>query len=428
MKFKTVLIILIIGQILYARCPTSKKYWQNQIQKTHTIEQFFINNYECQQNFYRVLNSSEKIYFDTILYPYPKKLSKVQYINRWLAMLLENDSDFFKRFTFFNNYFAVHKNDITTRQLQCFQRQKGFPKAVSKQKFYNELKRRGMENDVNYLYPLIRWSYLNSGIDMSLSAKRVEKAQKIFGIIKSKIGDNEQFARYIALFDLEYNYVSNYMSKNLNIPEIKAYKLLVILTYLESRGNVFALSTTGAFGPLQITMHYYMMYGQPNNPFNPKSSLIKLANKFIYYNKIGKSLDASVIAYKSGSLQKCQNSSNINDVDCRYYHDYKQYLYGMRGMSRKSDISRYLTGKSYRYPALNRLNRARNIYSAKEYEPYQYAVLKGNILLDIARDSLYMDGTRFKSLGEMKRSDIYKLQYRYGVNQIGVVSDKKVCY
>jgi len=39
-----------------------------------------------------------------------------------------------------------------------------------------------------------------------------------------------------------------------------------------------AISKTGAFGPLQLTMHYYMLYGTPNNPFNPKSSLIKLAN------------------------------------------------------------------------------------------------------------------------------------------------------
>jgi len=38
-----------------------------------------------------------------------------------------------------------------------------------------------------------------------------------------------------------------------------------------------------------------------------------------------------------------------------------------------------------------------------------------------------MDGVRFKSLGKMKRSDIYKLQDRYGASQIGVVSDKKVC-
>ncbi|HHB94132.1 MAG TPA: hypothetical protein ENK88_03215 [Campylobacterales bacterium] len=425
-KLKIVLTIMIIGQTLHAGCTTSKRYWQNQIQKSKVLEKFFINNYECQQDFYRALDNSQKIYFDTIIYP--KGLNKKQYTNRWLAMLLENDGDFFKRFPFFNNYFAIHKNNITTRQLQCFQRQRGFPQAVAKSKFYNEINRRGMSNDVNYLYPLIRWSYLNSGIDMSLSAKRVEIAQKIFGITKSKIGDNEQFARYIALFDMEYNYVSNYLAKNLNIPSIEAYKLLVILTYLESRGNVFALSSTGAFGPLQITMHYYMMYGQPNNPFNPKSSLIKLANKFIYYNKIGKSLDTSVIAYKSGSLQKCQDNLNINDVDCKYYHDYKQYLYGMRGINRKSEISRYLTGKSYRYPALNRINRARNMYSAKQYEPYQYAVLKGDILLRGARDSLYMDGTHFKSLGQMKRSDIYKLQHRYGANQIDVVSDKKVCY
>jgi len=425
-RLKIVLAIVIIGQTLYAKCPSSKRYWQNQIQKSKVLEKFFIDNYKCQQNFYQALDIPQKIYFDTITYS--TGLNQKQYINRWIAMLLQNDNDFFKRFTFFNNYFATHRDNITTRQLQCFQRQKGFPQPVAKYKFFYEIDKRGMSNDVNYLYPLIRWSYLNSGKDMSLSTKRVEIAQKVFGMTQGKIGDNEQFARYIALFDSEYNYVANYLAKNIDIPPIEAYKLLVILTYLESRGNVFAISSTGAFGPLQLTMHYYMMYGQPNNPFNPKSSLIKLANKFIYYNRIGKNLDSSVIAYKSGSLTKCQDSLNIDDVDCRYYYEYKKYLYGMRGISNKDDISRYLTSKSYRYPSLHRLKRARNFYSAKQYEPYQYAVLKGNILLDRAKDSLYIDGGYFKSLGKMKRSDIYKLQNRYGTTQIGMVSDKKVCY
>jgi len=425
-RLKIVLTILIIGQTLYAKCPSSKQYWQNKIKKTEKIEKFFINNYECQQNFYRVLNTPQKIYFDTITYP--NRLTKRQYTNRWLAMLIQNDSDFFKRFSFFNNYFTTHKNSITTRQLQCFQRQKGFQKYVSKSDFFYEIDKRGMKNDVNYLYPLIRWAYQNSGRDMSLSARRVDIAQNLFGITKGQIGDNEQFARYIALFDSEYNYVANYLARNINISSIKAYKLLVILTYLESRGNVFALSSTGAFGPLQLTMHYYMMYGQPNNPFNPKSSLIKLANKFIYYNKIGKDLDSSVIAYKSGSLTKCKNSSNINDVDCRYYYNYKKYLYGMRRINRKDNISRYLSGKSYRYPQLNKLKRAKNFYSAKQYEPYQYAVLKGDILLNKSQNSLYIDGGYFKSLGKMKRSDIYRLQDRYGSSLIGMVSDKKVCY
>ncbi len=94
---------------------------------------------------------------------------------------------------------------------------------------------------------------------------------------------------------------------------------MVILTFLESRGNLFAISKTGAFGPLQLTMHYYMLYGTPNNPFNPKSSLIKLANKFIYYHRTGKSIDESVIAYKSGSLSKCQDIDVVDDVDCRYF-------------------------------------------------------------------------------------------------------------
>jgi len=426
MRLKIIILLIIVIQNIYAGCSNSPRYWKNEIKKHRFIEQFFIKNYECQQSFYRALDIPQKIYFDTVVYP--NGINKEQYTNRWLAMLLQNDRDFFIRFSFFNNYFAIHKNNITTRQLQCFQRQRGFPQAVSKYTFFNELKKRGIENDVNYLYPLIRWAYLNDGIDMTLSAKRVQEAQKIFGIEVGKVGDKEQFARYIALFDREYDYVANYLSKNLNIPQIEAYKLLVVLTFLESRGNIFALSSTGAFGPLQLTMHYYMMYGQPNNPFNPKSSLIKLANKFLYYNKIGKSIDESVVAYKSGSLSKCQDGLNINDTDCRYYIDYKRYMLGMAGVNKKGDISRYLTGKSYRYPELYRLNRAKNLYSIKQYEPYQYALIKGDILQNRVRNSLYIDGEYFKSLGRMKRSDIYRLQQIYGASKIGVVSDKKVCY
>ncbi len=422
---KKIITLLILTLNIYANCSNSNRFWTNKLADSKSLEQFFIDNYSCKREFYKSLNSVQKIYFDTVLYPYG--LTKRQYINRWLAIVY-NDKSFFKKFRFFNNYFATHKNNITTHQLNCFQKRRGFKEYINKEIFYRELSKRGMINNVSYLYPLIRWSYQNSGIDMRLSAKRVEAGERTFGIKRGKIGNSEQFARYIALFNREYSEVAIELSKNSTISKLDAYKLLVILTYLESRGNIFATSSTGAFGPLQLTMHYYMMYGEPNNPFNPKSSIIKLANKFVYYNKIGKSLDASVIAYKSGSLTKCQDEVNSQDVDCRYYNDFKRYMYGMEGLTRHSDISKYLTGKSYISKKLDSLKRARNPDGLKYYEPYQYAVLKGGVLRDRALNSIYMSGEVFKSLGKMKRSDIYYLQNRYGANKIGVISDKKVCY
>ncbi len=426
MKHKLTLafLLMLFSTQIYAKCSTSKQFWRMEISQNQSLEQFFIDNYSCKKQFYRSLNGSEKIYFDTVLYPY--SLSKTQYINRWLAIAY-SDKNFFNKFSFFNNYFATHKNSITTHQLHCFEKQQGFEEPVEKVEFYKELTKRKMMNDVSYLYPLIRWSYENSGIDMSLSAKRVKKAEKVFGINRGKIGDSEQFARYIALFNVEYSAVALELSQKTGISRLDAYKLLVILTYLESRGNIFALSSTGAFGPLQLTMHFYMMYGEPNNPFNPKSSIIKLANKFIHYNRIGKSLDASVIAYKSGSLTKCQDSLSVDDVDCKYYNDFKRYMYGMRNMSTKSEISRYLTGKYYISSKLDALKRSKNPNSIKHYEPYQYAVIKGNTPLKV-KNSMYISGGFFKSLGKMKRSDIYRLQDKYGINNIGVISDKKVCY
>ncbi len=426
MKHKLTLafLLMLFSTQIYAKCSTSKQFWRMEISQSQSLEQFFIDNYSCKKQFYRSLNGSEKIYFDTVLYPYD--LSKTQYINRWLAIAY-SDKNFFNKFTFFNNYFSTHKNSITTHQLHCFEKQQGFEEPVEKVEFYKELSKRKMINDVSYLYPLIRWSYENSGIDMSLSAKRVNKAEKIFGINRGKIGDNEQFARYIALFNVEYNAVALELSQKTDISRLDAYKLLVILTYLESRGNIFALSSTGAFGPLQLTMHYYMMYGEPNNPFNPKSSIIKLANKFIHYNRIDKSLDASVIAYKSGSLTKCQDNLSVDDVDCKYYNDFKRYMYGMRNMSTKSEISRYLTGKYYISPKLDALKRSKNPNDIKHYEPYQYAVIKRKIPQRV-KNSMYISGGFFKSLGKMKRSDIYRLQDKYGINNIGVISDKKVCY
>ncbi len=425
MKRKIILLLLVLTLNIYAECSNSHRFWANKLSHSKSLEQFFIDNYSCKREFYKSLNSSQKIYFDTVLYPYG--LTKRQYINRWLAIAY-NDKSFFKKFTFFNNYFATHKDNITTHQLYCFQKQRGFRNSLNKKIFYLELAKRGMLNNVSYLYPLIRWSYQNSGIDMRLSAKRVEAGEKAFGIKRGKIGNNNQFARYIALFDREYSEIARELSKRTTISKLDAYKLLVVLTYLESRGNIFATSSTGAFGALQLTMHYYMMYGEPNNPFNPKSSIIKLANKFVYYNKIGKSLDASVIAYKSGSLTKCQDEVNSRDVDCRYYSDFKRYMYGMEGLTRHSEISKYLTGRSYISKKLSSLKRSRNPNGLKYYEPYQYAVLKGGVLRDRALNSIYMSGEVFKSLGKMKRSDIYYLQNRYGANRVGVISDKKVCY
>jgi hypothetical protein len=286
-----------------------------------------------------------------------------------------------------------------------------------------------MLNSVSYLYPLIRWSYENVGIDMKLSRERVQKAEEVFGIKRGKIGDNEQFARYIAIFDREYDAVAQELSQKIGLPKLEAYKLLLTLTYLESRGNIFAVSKTGAFGPLQLTMHFYMLYGEPNNPFNPKSSIIKLINKFIHYHRVGKSLDESVIAYKSGSLTKCRDEVNSNDADCKYYNNFKYYMYAMRNMRTKAEVSRYFTGKCYISKGLNRLKRYVNPNGIKFYEPYQYAVIKrSNILRKRRRNSMYLNGRYFKSLGKMKRSDIYKLQDRYGFSKIGVISDKRVCY
>ena len=424
-QLKMILLLLLLNEQLNANCTTNPKVWQNKIANSPQIEQFFMENASCQRAFYPHLTRAQKIYFDTVLYP--NNLSQSAYKNRWRAMLLD-DKAFFKSFTFFNNYFTKHHAKVTSKEFACFQKQRGFAQRVSQNNFYHELSKRDMLHDVSYLYPLIRWAYLHNGVDMELSRERVRKAEQTFGIRKGKVGNNEQFARFIALFDEEYDSVATSLASSLNISKMKAYKLLLIITYLESRGNIFALSTTGAFGPTQLTLHYYMMYGEPNKPFSVKASLIKLANKFVHYHHIGKSLDSSVIAYKSGSLTKCQNAQHSSDVDCRYYNDYKRYMREMSGMGNKERISRHLSGKSYFSESLSHLNRHKNSHDVKHYEPYQYAVLKGRTLANRAQQSQYLNGGYFNSLGKMKRSEIYELQNQFGVRNIGVVSDKKVCY
>jgi len=170
------------------------------------------------------------------------------------------------------------------------------------------------------------------------------------------------------------------------------------------------------------------MYGEPNNPFNPRASIMKLANKFIHYYKTGNSMDASVIAYKSGSLAKCQSGEGRNSADCKYYYSYKRLMSEMVNLNTKIQVSRYITGKAYFRKRMENLKRSYNTHELKFYEPYQYAVLKGGVLNAQAREHQFKAGNRFNSLGKMKRSDIYKLQDRYGRDKIGVISDKKVCY
>jgi hypothetical protein len=418
--------ILILSQFIHGACSNNTGFWQQEIRKSKNIETFFMNNYNCKESFYRHLKNHQKLYYDAVLYP--RGLKKAQYKNRWFTMSLSQDKEFFKTFKFYNNYFNKYRNSITDRELRCFQKQKGFPYPVPKNAFYTELQKRGIENDVSYLYPLIRWSYDKNGRDMVLSRERVEKTEQRFGIKRGKVGDKIQFARYLAVFDSDYEYIANQIALRLGIPYMDAYKLIAIITYLESRGNIFASSSTGAFGPLQLTMHYYLMYGEPNNPFNPRASLMKLANKFLHYYKIGNSIDASVIAYKSGSLEKCQNGVGRNSADCKYYYNYKRLMSEMSKLNSKIEVSRYMTGKAYFRKGMESLRRSYNTNELKFYEPYQYAVLKGGVLNSQARDHQFKAGSRFRSLGKMKRSDIYKLQDRYGSDKIGVISDKKVCY
>jgi len=424
-RLKITLLLLSFTLSLFANCSQERSVWQTKLANSTSIERFFMNNYACQNSFYKSLSTAQKIYFDTVVYP--NGLNERAYKNRWRAML-SDDTEFFKTFNFFNNYFTKHHNSVTTKELSCFQRQKGVTFSGSKNSFYHQLAQKDRLHDVSYLYPLIRWAYVHNGVDMELSRERVQKAERAFGIKKGKVGDREQFARFIALFSDEYESVAKELATALNISQTKAYKLLVTITYLESRGNIFAASTTGAFGPTQLTLHYYMMYGEPNNPFSVKGSLAKLANKFVHYYRIGKSIDASVVAYKSGSLSKCQNGQHRNDVDCRYYNDYKRYMREMANLSSRSEISKQLTGKSYFSNGLKQLKRAKNFHGLKYYEPYQYAVLKGNTLSNQAQRSQYLNGNYFNSLGRMKRSDIYELQDRFGVRNVGVISDKKVCY
>jgi hypothetical protein len=420
------MVILLMSQFIYGACSNSGGFWQSQIKKSRNIETFFMKNYECRNSFYRHLKNHQKLYYDVVLYP--RGLNKAQYKNRWFSMSIDTDKEFFKTFPFYNNYFTKHKNSITDRELRCFQRQRGFPYPVPKKKFYAELQKRGIQNDVSYLYPLIRWSHDKNGVDMALSSERIKKAEQRFGIKRGKVGDKIQLARYLSVFDTDYEFVANQMALKLGIPYIEAYKLLVIITYLESKGNIFALSSTGAFGPLQLTMHYYMMYGEPNNPFDPRASLMKLANKFIYYNRVGKSLDTSVIAYKSGSFDKCINGVERDSADCRYYYTYKRLMREMANLNTKIEVSRYMTGKAYFRKDMESLRRSYNINELKFYEPYQYSILKGSVLNSQARDHQFKTGQMFRSLGKMKRSNIYNLQDRYGTAEIGVASDKMVCY
>ena len=424
-RLRITLMLLLLSPSLFATCLDNHQFWQSKIQNSTTIETFFIENHACQNYFYKALNSHEKIYFDTVLYP--NKLTVTQYKNRWMAMLL-SDKEFFKQFSFFNNYFTAHKNSVSMQELRCFQKQKGFKEPIDKIEFYHQLEKRGMSHDVGYLYPLIRWSHGATGRDMSLSQERVSRAEALFGIKKGEVGDGQQLARCLSVFDNEYTFASNHLADKLNIKTMDAYKLLAIITYLESRGNIFATSTTGAFGSMQLTMHYYMMYGEPNNPFNLKSSLIKLVNKFIHYYRVGYSLDSSVIAYKSGSLESCQNGAGRGSVDCRYYYDYKKKMQEMQYKNSKDEVSRHLAGVSYFSVRINPLKRRLNPKSVRDYEPYQYAILKGNTLEKQAKESMLKSGKYFRSLGKMRRSDIYTLQDRYGEGAIGVISDKKVCY
>ncbi|CAA6814646.1 MAG: Unknown protein, partial [uncultured Sulfurovum sp.] len=100
---QTILLLLAVNELLLANCSTNKAVWKNKLNMSSSIELFFMENYKCQKYFYPHLNTAEKIYFDTVLYP--NNLRETAYINRWKAMLVD-DKAFFKEFSFFNNYFT----------------------------------------------------------------------------------------------------------------------------------------------------------------------------------------------------------------------------------------------------------------------------------------------------------------------------------
>ena len=291
---------------------------------------------------------------------YDDRVSDQIFRNRIYVLADMNEQDFYQRYRNIKNgdlFFDYARKKLTLPKLKSILQQEytlpggaitmpryelmGYSKAefIAEQETSEILKRIPDIAHIEFIRPLILeiFSQLSEAEMTKISSERVQDIAEHFGSPSGRTGDNALYSEFFDIFGQDIWNGAVELSKQVEISELDAFKWIAILLTIESRGNMFAVSSTGALGPLQHTYYFYFKLLPASIPFDPKKSAIKTGQEFGKYYKQYKSIEKAVVCYHDGTgvMQKANAKENwrehISPAADKYIQRFLKYLTALDG-------------------------------------------------------------------------------------------------
>ena len=286
---------------------------------------------------------------------YDDRVSDQIFRNRIYVLADMNEQDFYQRYRNIKNddlFFDYARKKLTASKLKSILQQEytlpggvitmpryellGYTKTefMAEQETAEILKRIPDTVHMEFIRPLILeiFSQLTEEEMQKISSERVQDIAERFGSPAGRTGDKILYTEFFSIFSQDIWNGAVELSKQIDISELDAFKWIAILLTIESRGNMFAVSTTGALGPLQHTYYFYFKIQPASIPFDPKKSAVKTGQEFGKFYKQYKSIEKAVVCYHDGSgvMQKANAKENwrayISPAAEKYIQRFTKYL------------------------------------------------------------------------------------------------------
>ena len=286
------------------------------------------------------------------------EVSQQVYENRLFVLANMDDEDFFQRYRSVKNNQLFYDYAKTRLSIQEFKQlmsesyrlpggnftlpryrllgytDKSFQKETSFEAIYRRIPDT-VQTDFIFLTVKTIFSRLSRKEIKSLSrGSRIQEIGELFGSQPGAVGDEYTYRTFYDLYLKDLEEAGRVLGREAGISALEGFKWLTILSSIESRGNIFALSQTGALGPFQHTMSFYYNMKPMTIPFHPKAAAIKTAKEFgRYYRKYG-SFAKAVSCYHDGegivrkAIKKGGRNwrQHISKPADRYINNFSKYL------------------------------------------------------------------------------------------------------
>jgi len=291
---------------------------------------------------------------------YDDRISDQIFRNRIYVLADMNEQDFYQRYRNIKNgnlFFDYARKKLTLSKLKSILQQEytlpggvitmpryelmGYGKTefMAEQETAEILKRIPDVAHIEFIRPLILeiFSQLTEDEMTKISSERVQDIAEHFGSPPGRTGDKALYSEFFDIFGQDIWNGAVELSKQVGMNELDAFKWIAILLTIESRGNMFAVSSTGALGPLQHTYYFYFKLLPASIPFDPKKSALKTGQEFGKYYKQYKSIEKAVVCYHDGSgvMQKANTKENwrahISPAAEKYIQRFTKYLTALDG-------------------------------------------------------------------------------------------------